>query len=214
MSKSKGNFFTVRDLILPEDQGGRGIDPLAVRYELISGHYRKQLNFTFDQLEQSAKAVRRYREADQRVREALRADRSGPDEIGGRLRASYTDTLRAMAEDLNTPQALAHAYDGTKAILGPDALSRSSAERAKTWLDRINALLGIVRSEHDRDPSGRSDSDETFEARVEVLIARRAEAREAGDFDEADRIRDRLEEMGVEVMDTPDGTEWRRTISV
>jgi cysteinyl-tRNA synthetase len=120
-----------------------------------------------------------------------------------------------MADDRNTPQALAHAYEGTKEILGPDTLSAASARSAKAWLDRINELLGIVRSEYEERPGATEEqASSEFERQVEQLIEERAEARAGGNYERADQIRDQLEAMGVEVMDTPEGTEWRRTISI
>jgi cysteinyl-tRNA synthetase len=212
MSKSENNFYTVRDLILPEDEGGRGIDPLALRYALISGHYRKQFNFTFDQLQASTKAVQRYRLVAATVEEALAEDHPGADQLGEPLDEIYRETLAAMADDLNTPEALARAYEGTKVILGQEPLSAASAQAASNWLGQINALLGIVHTENG-DPGSTPDN-EAFTRAVERLVEERSRARDNGDYVRADEIRRELDKMGVEVMDTPDGTRWRRQASV
>lgn len=215
MSKSKGNFLTLRDLIMPKEKGGRGVDPLALRYALISGHYRKQLNFTFDHLNASAKAVQRYQMASQRVEEALAANHPGNDEVGKRLETIYRDTLEAMTDDLNTPKALAEAYEGTKVILGANSLSAASAQSAQDWLNRLNSLLGIVH--HKQMPAAAAQStakEDAFAQKVEQLLVQRAEARAEKNFEAADQIRDQLDEMGVEVMDTPEGTKWRRKVSL
>lgn len=97
MSKSKGNFFTVRDLV--DDQG---IDPMALRYALISGQYRKPLNFTRKHLQDSARIVERYRETLALVEERMTFDHDGPDRIGERLEALYQNLLDALCDDLNT----------------------------------------------------------------------------------------------------------------
>ena len=216
MSKSEGNFFTVRDLIQPESEGGQGVDPLALRYALISGQYRKPLNFTRKALEDSAKAVRRYRAAADLVAEALEDDRDGDDFLGDELDAVYERTLDAMCDDLNTPKALAAAHEGVKRIhKAGDELTGAAARSAQRWLERTNALLGIVWSEHEDETAAEPAFDENGLAdTVESLLEERAAAREAGDYDRADAIRDTLDEMGIEVMDTPEGTEWRRKIEI
>ncbi len=145
MSKRFGNSYTVRDLVAPESEGGRGVDPLALRLALIAGQYRKPYNFTFATVRDSTKHVQRFRETLARVDEIIAADAPGPDRIGERLDAIYTRTLEAMLDDLNTPAALAAALDGVKLINGMSAhLNGASARRAQAWFDQINALLGIV----------------------------------------------------------------------
>jgi cysteinyl-tRNA synthetase len=212
MSKSKGNFFTVRDLIKPESEGGRGIDPLALRYALISGKYREPFNFTFKHLLDSAKIIQRYQAATGLVDEALRAARPGEDHAGSRLDAIYEETLAAMLDDLNTPVALAAALKGVKRIQGMGELSEASAQSAKRWLDQTNALLGFVHAA--QPPKFSTNGHDPLAEQVEFLLKQRAEARRARDFARADEIRDEIDALGVEVMDTPEGTKWRRKLSV
>ena len=221
MSKSKGNFFTVRDLALPEDEGGEGIDPLALRLTLISGQYRKPFNFTRKTLRDSAQTVRRYREVRERAEKALEEDAGGGDDRAGtQLDAIYDRTLAAMCDDLNTPAALAAAYEGVKLLRGiEEEMNGATARSAMDWLEKTNALLGIVgydTGETDRAAKKEPGAaDDAFAQQVEALLAERADARERGDYERADAIRDRLEdEMDVEVMDNPDGTDWRRKLSV
>ena len=217
MSKSKGNFFTVRDLIEPEDEGGRGVDPLALRYTLISGQYRKPFNFTRKTLKDSARMVRRYQDAGDLVNEALESDAEGDDHVGDRLDDIYDRTLAAMCDDLNTPQALAVANEGVKLLHGMGReMNAASARSARRWLERTNALLGIIWPEHDESAAADydDDADDPLAEKVEALLEERAQARENGDYDRADAIRDELDAMGIEVMDRPDGTNWRRKIDV
>ena len=157
----------------------------------------------------------RYREADAAVQDALAAGRGGADVLADDLGAAYAEALAAMADDLNTPVALAAAYRGAGAVLAAHRaapLSAASAERAVSFLDRVNALLGVVRSEYGEgavaDEGGAED--DAFAARVEALLADRTEARAAKDWARADAIRDEIDGLGVVVMDTPAGPEWRR----
>ncbi|WP_420456859.1 cysteine--tRNA ligase [Rubrivirga sp.] len=214
MSKSTGNFLTVRDLTADPAEGGRPdwgapLDPLALRYALISGHYAKPFNLTRKTLSDAAKNLQRYREAADAVADALDADRPGEDDVSADLDAAYAEALAAMADDLTTPIALAAALRGTNALLKThreSPLSGASARAGASYLDRVDALLGIVPSATDADAS----AEDPLAAQVEPLVAQRTEARAARDWARADAIRDELAALGVEVMDTPAGPEWRR----
>ena len=214
MSKSKGNFFTVRQLIAPEQEGGQGVDPLALRYALISGKYREPFNFTMKHLRDSAKIVRRYQEAHAKAKASAEAtEANGEDRLGPRLEATYDAALAAMLDDLNTPVALAKALEGVKLIQGFGDLNATSARAAIDWFERINALLGIVYPETDRGGTTESSAaEDPLAARVEALLAERTSARGRRDFARADEIRAELDQLGVEVMDRPDGTSWRRKL--
>jgi cysteinyl-tRNA synthetase len=216
MSKSKGNFFTVRDLIEPEAEGGRGIDPLALRYTLLSGQYRKPFNFTKKTLKDSARMIRRYQDAAALVDDALGQNADGNDHLGDRLADIYDRTLDAMCDDLNTPQALAVAHEGVKLIhsLKGD-LNAASAQSAQRWLKQTNALLGVVWPEYDGEAAPHDDAEsDPLAEKVEALIEERAQARADGNYDRADAIRDELDAMGIEVMDSAEGTTWRKKIDV
>jgi len=228
MSKSTGNFYTVRDLIAPgpEDdhvpdsvQERGGVDPLALRYALMQGQYRKPFNFTLDTLHTAARHVRRYQDAAERVDEALEADAAGPDDLGDRLSPIYDRTLEAMCDDLNTPAATAAALDGVKAIEQTDRLSGAAARSARDWLDRTNALLGVIQREHetgeppDDEPHASLTPDHLSES-VDALLEDREAARADGEYARADAIRDTLEALGIEVMDRPEGPEWRRKVEL
>ena len=215
MSKSKGNFLTVRDLTASVDEGGREdwgapVDPLALRYVLISGHYAKPFNLTRKALEDARKNRARYVEALAAVAEADAAGRPGDDRLGDDLDAAYAEALAAMADDLNTPVALAAGLRGASAVLKAHRetpLSGPEAATARRYLEQIDALLGIVGTE--ADTGGEADDDDLAE-QVEALIVQRTEARANKDWSRADAIRDELDALGVEVMDSASGTEWRR----
>jgi cysteinyl-tRNA synthetase len=228
MSKSAGNFYTVRDFIRPgpddthvpasiRERGG--VDPLALRYALMQGQYRKPFNFTLDTLETAARHVRRYQSAAEEVEAALDADANGPDSLGDRLGDIYDRTLAALCNDLNTPAATAAALEGVTAIERTDRLSGAAARSARDWLRRTNALLGIVRAEVDAEkPSSNMPSPEQAADRladtIESLLQDREAARSDGEYARADAIRDTLDALGIEVMDRPDGTEWRRKVEL
>ena len=219
MSKSKGSFLTVRDLTAAPEDGGREdwgapVDPLALRIVLISGHYAKPFNFTRKALDDARKNRQRYADAEVAVEEALvgTANTEKSDALKSALDDAYVEVLGAMADDLNTPVALAAALRGTNEILSihrGDGLSASDAHAARDFLDRIQDLLGIVRPE-DSVPHPPEANDELADT-VERLLAERTEARAAKDWARADAIRAEIDALGVEVMDSPSGTTWRRT---
>ncbi|NBC18550.1 MAG: cysteine--tRNA ligase [Bacteroidetes bacterium] len=211
MSKSKGNFYTVRDFIAPEPEG-RDLDPLALRLTLLSGQYRKPFNFTFDTLRDNVRHVQRLQDVDALVDDAMAEDAPGDDFLGERLDALYDKALAALCDDLNTPAAIAAALEGAKMLGGVGSnLNGATARRAKDWLDQINALLGIIR--HDETPASADDPEEEG-LDVQALIDERDAARAAKDYERADALRDALQEMGYEVMDTPEGTQVRRQVRI
>ena len=228
MSKRFGNSYTVRDLVAPESEGGRGVDPLALRLALMAGQYRKPYNFTFATLRDSIRHVRRFRDAFNRVKKIAAQNPPGKDIVGERLDAIYTRTLDAMLDDLNTPEAIAAALSGVKLINGiGDNLNGASAKKSWTWLNQINSLLGIVFNEHEVNTTlhvphgvavGKGFAPTIIPSdlaeKVEALLAERKAARQAKDFARADAIRDELDALDIEVMDTPEGTKWRRKPSV
>jgi cysteinyl-tRNA synthetase len=204
MSKRSGNFYTVRGLL------EKGADPLAIRYALISGVYTKPLNFTDQSLSDAMGNIDRFRRSDAAVAAALEGGTDGPDVIGSTLSDLYDQALDAMLNDLNTSVALAKALEGTKVILREaETLSKASAGSGKEYLDKINALLGIVRHERELgsvavEPAG----PKIDEARILSLIDERAEAKKSKNFARADKIRKELDAEGIELRDSPEGTTW------
>ncbi len=212
MSKSRGNFLTLHDLMAAPDDGGRAewgapVDPLALRLVLISGHYARPFNLTRKALDDARKNVRRYAEA---LEAAEAAQGDGPDALADVLADAGDEMLAAMADDLNTPLALAAAYRGANAVLAAErdgGLSEASGASAMVFLDRVQALLGIVRA---ATPAVADAGADPLAAEVEPLLAQRAEARAAKDWPRADAIRDALDALGVAVTDTPAGPTWAR----
>ncbi len=228
MSKSAGNFLTVRDLTAPPEAGGREdwgapVDPLALRMLLISGQYGKPFNLTRKALEDAGKNRTRYVDALAAAQTASGAD-VDPDLAAGlsdELDDAYADALDGMTDDLNTPVALAAGLRGAGAILalarGP-GLNASMAGAAMRYLQKIDTLLGIVGIDMPEAPGGTqrvasgasSAEDAAFTAEVDALLRDREAARADKDWARADALRDAIDALGVVVMDTPSGPTWKR----
>ena len=187
VSKSDGDVLVVDTLT------DRGIDPLVFRYFFFQAHYRSQQSFTWESLESAATAYRRLIGHAVEARKATAP--ANADLVEPHLRAFWS----ALADDLNAPQALAAVWDVLRAgDLGP-------AERWMFLADADRALgFGLADiADPNSDESG-SDS------RIDALVAERNAARAAKDFATSDRIRDELAAEGVTLIDTADGTTWRR----
>jgi cysteinyl-tRNA synthetase len=204
MAKSAGNFYTVRSLT------EKGINPLAIRFALISAAFTKQLNFTDQGLSDAAGNIDRFRRADELV-DARASAEEGPDGLGDELESLYQDALGAMLNDLNTSVALAKALEGAKIILREgESMNSSSAKAGKRFLDQVNDLLGVVRHDGEIFPdAGSASPNPTIDEKWVLLkIEARAEAKRAKRFVQADEIREELALQGVELRDSPSGTTW------
>jgi cysteinyl-tRNA synthetase len=195
MSKSKGNFFTIPDLV------ARGHRPDAIRYLLASAHYRKQLNFTFEGLDHARAALDRIHGLVQRLPEV---DGEGP---AGEAEAACAEAREAFAaalfDDLNTPEALAAVHNlvtRANALSAAGTLTREGAARVRTELESMDTVFGVFLPQ----------DDERLSAEEEALFDARQEARKRRDFAAADAARRDLEARGVVLEDTPKGTRFKR----
>ncbi len=199
MSKSKGNFHTLRSLM------AKGHDPLAIRYQLLAVPYRKPINFSEEGIGQAQAALERIHD----FLETLRQKNLAPGEsaecakLGGEFLAAFE---AGLDDDLNTSAALAAVFDYIRET------NRKMQEGAVRDGDRRTILENLNRADQVFDiltPSGKAgaDLDETV---IAGLLEKRARARAAKDWAASDAIRDELKALGVTVKDTPEGPVWRR----
>jgi cysteinyl-tRNA synthetase len=196
MSKSKGNFFTVPDLI----EKGHRAD--AIRYLLVSSHYRKPLNFTFEGLTQARTALERLRGLWQRLAETTREGPPGTAEEA--VRDAREVFAAALADDLNTPEALAAVFGlvtRANTLLAEGAMTREGAALVQREIESMDSVFGglLPAAEEDR-----------LSPEEQAFFDERQEARKNREFARSDAARARLEALGVVIEDTPKGTRWRR----
>jgi cysteinyl-tRNA synthetase len=203
MAKSKGNFYTLRDLL------DKGYDPLTIRYLLVSVRYRKQLNFTFDGLKEAEATLNRIKEFVFQLSTAKL--KPGRNEKVGTATASARDSFEAaLDDDLNTSGALGALFiliGECHIALASSALQEENRAEILDWLRIVDERLGILPPmEHavlDEKTAGEDQE-------IEALIQKRNEARGKRDFALSDEIKQQLLDRGVVIQDTREGTKWRR----
>ncbi len=196
MSKSKGNQFTVKELV------DEGYSPMAMRYLLLSVYYRQQLNFTREGLRQAETAIRRVDDLLDRLSEVGREGWASETsrEAASRALARFEE---AMDQDLNTSAALAALFDLMKegnTSLSSSSITKGDARAFKEAIERMNQVLAVF---------GMGEK-LSLDREVESLIEERIQARARRDFQRADAIRKELEDRGIALEDSPTGTRWRR----
>ncbi|MDE2795993.1 MAG: cysteine--tRNA ligase [Gemmatimonadota bacterium] len=203
MSKSLGNFHTVRELL------DEGYDPAAIRWTLLSAHYRSELNFTRDGLDDATASVQRLVDFRRRVRDAGETP-GGATELAPRAGEHLAAFGRALDRDLNVPRALAALWTLVREVntaldAAGGGMARADREAVLDALAGMDAVLGVI----DLAESSRKVAD-TDEERVQALVDAREQARATRDFATADRIRDELATEGIRLEDTAEGTRWTR----
>ena len=198
MSKSLGNFYTLRDLV------GMGYAPESVRYLLASVPYRKKLNFTFDGLKAAATSIERLRNYKLRLDTARFAD--GTNESLVERTAAATKAFEdALDDDLNTAEALASAFEfvrDTNTAMDAGDFQAGNAISAGEFLNRFDSVFDVLRTSASQ--GGLSD------AEIDTLVAERTASKKARNFARADEIRAELAAQGVILEDTKEGVRWKR----
>jgi cysteinyl-tRNA synthetase len=223
MSKSEGNFFTLRDLLL------KGYKASAIRLALVSVPYRHQLNFTFDGLTEATNAIERLRTFHQRVTKGHFAEGGNLDLI---LAAREADTayMAALANDLNTAEARAPIFDlirTSNTAIDQGRFLADDRTAVLAVLARFDAVFDVI-ADHDAEPTRRAlawaeqegkqgDVAPELLARqsltdeaIDALVAERTVAKKQRNFARADQIRNDLAEKGILIEDSKDGVRWKR----
>jgi cysteinyl-tRNA synthetase len=223
MSKSEGNFFTLRDLLL------KGYKASAIRLALVSVPYRHQLNFTFDGLAEATNAIDRLRTFHRRLTVGNFADGSNP-ALQAAAQTAQADYLAALSNDLNTAEARAPIFDLIRA-------SNTAIDQGQLFRDDRDAILSVLASfdavfdvieDRDAEPTGRAlewaaqsgrlnevapellaRQSLTDEA-IDALVAERTAAKKHRNFSRADQIRNELARQGIVLEDSKDGVRWKR----
>ena len=196
MAKRFGNFYTLRDLL------AKGYDPIAIRYLLLSTHYRQQFNFTFEGLEAAKAAVDRLRNFVRRLHDTDGKDSKGKVAVlNAKLEACFGGS---MDDDLDIGTALASLFDFVREVnnlLDANRVSKAEAAEVGGLIMQIDAVLGAI---------GEVKMQEALPVEIDALVQKREEARKAKNWKEADAIRTQLKAMGIVLEDTAQGVRWHK----
>ena len=192
MSKSLGNFYTLRDL--------NDYNPISVRYLMISSQYRQPLNFTFESLRAAQNSLDRINELVGKLKDAEGKD-------SGETKKAIEDAKKkfetAMDDDLNTPLALAAVFEFVRecnSLIDKESVGKKDGKAALEFLKKVDSVLGVMDFEQEN-----KTSEEDLK-----LIKEREKLREEKKWVEADKIRDKLTERGILLDDTAKGTKWKK----
>ena len=198
MSKSLGNFYTLRDIL------GRGYPPETVRYLLASVPYRKSLNFTFDGLKSAATSIERLRNYQLRLETA-----KFPDGLNEAIAMRTEDASRQFADslndDLNTAEALAAIFEyvrETNSAMDNGTFASGNVTSASELLGRFDSFFDVLK------PTLQTGA--MPDAEIDALVLERTQAKKSKNFKRSDELRDQLQAAGIILEDTKDGVRWKR----
>jgi len=194
MSKSKGNFYTLRDLL------NKGYNPVAIRYLLLSTHYRDPLNFTENSLKQAENTVKNYNDFYKGLN--ICAGEIYNEEIKKEIEKARNAFIESLDDDLNISGALSSIFNLIKKVnifFSKGEIGRKNVIEVKEFLEEIDNVLCILEKKEENLPED-----------ILNLIKEREKARKEKDFKKADLIREKLKEKGIILEDTPYGTRWKR----
>ncbi|MFU1520726.1 cysteine--tRNA ligase [Vreelandella alkaliphila] len=193
MSKSLGNFFTIRDVLAEHD-------PEVVRFLLVASHYRSPINYSVDSLHEARKSLTRFYTA----LEGVEVSSSGDGDEAGYAERFTT----AMDDDFNSPEALAVLFDLARDLNRAKSESPEKAQRLASELTSLAGVLGLLQQDPQTFLKGNQQQVALSETEIEAKIAQRKEAKANKDFAQADAIRDELASLGIILKDSREGTTW------
>lgn len=201
MSKSLGNFFTIKEILAK-------YHPLVVRYFLLSTHYRMPIDFSDDLLEQAKNSLSRLHDFMRRLRNAVIASFAPQPQnvtlsMSKRVQETEQEFERALDDDLEISKALAALFDfinEANKLFDAGKFPKNDIARIQAAMEKFDSVLGVLKH------------DEVLSADTEKLIAERNEARKNKDFKKSDAIRKELEKRGILLEDTANGTFWKRAL--
>ncbi|MEI0612787.1 cysteine--tRNA ligase [Brachyspira pilosicoli] len=198
MSKSKGNFYTLRDLL------NKGLSAEAIRYSLMNSHYRKQLNFTIEGINQSQSAIDRVNDLIFRLKDVNKTD-ADDSAVMKELEEANKNFFESIYDDLNVSEALGVFFSFIKSInISFDSINVSSRDAIIKFIERVNNIINCFNM------NGEKEIESEDEEKINKLIEERTLAKKEKNYKRADEIRDELNSMGIEIMDTPNGVRWKR----
>ena len=198
MSKSKGNFFTVRDI-------SKEYDLEVLRLFLLSSHYRSPINFSKEVMDQNKHALERLYNTKTRLQEALEKAEPGRDQtFDDQVESLKAAFIENMEDDMNTAGSLGQVFDLSKLINQGinDGVKKDSLEKAGKVYEDLSQVLGLLHK--------REEGEDSLDEEILGLIKEREEARKNKDFARADELRDLLKEKGIAIKDSREGTQWKR----
>ena len=196
MSKSLGNFYTLRDLL------AKGFNPRAIRYLLLSAHYRTQLNFTEEAVKAAENAIQRLDDFIIKLKEE-KSDKENSD-IKKPIRELKKEFEKAMDDDLNISEALSCIFGFVKQIntlIAENKIGRKNSNEIISLLAEFDKILGVLKNE-----------DGKLSPQIKNLIDDREKARKEKNFRKADELREELKQKGVILEDTKEGVRWKKII--
>ena len=199
IAKSKGNFYTLRDLL------DKGLSPEAIRYSLINSHYRKQLNFTIEGIKQSQSAIDRVNDLIFRLKDINNTESNEVNEnLLKELEVSNEKFSDSIYNDLNISEALGILFTLVKTVnTSFDSINVSTRDAILKFIERVNNIINCFNI-------GDTDKKADNEDEINKLIEERTLAKKEKNYQKADEIRNQLLSMGIEIMDTPQGVKWKR----
>ena len=202
MSKSAGNVFTLPEIV------SKGYRPSALRYLLLSSHYRKQLNFTWSGIEQAEESLRRLTDFLVRLDSITSVKEAGQPRAEEKIKNVRNRFFSALSDDLNTAEGLGAIFDFVRdvnVLLDSGPLIKADLVAIQKTMDDFDQVLGVVALRKQEDLKIETPVEE-----IDRLIENREQARKRRDFSVADKIRKDLLSRGIVLEDVAEGTRWKK----